>query len=117
MYIYIYIYTHTHTYIHTYIHTHTHIHTYAFLIEKIRKKVDSLERKGWTIMFSWVKAHVGIYGNELADRLAKVAARSEGMNYEFTRIPRSTLYREAEEETKREWQHEWTISHKAAATK
>ena len=51
-------------------------------------------------MFSWVKAHAGIYGNKLADRLAKEAAQSDGTNYEFTRIPKSTLYQEAEEETR-----------------
>ena len=40
---------------------------HAFLTEEIRKKVASLERSGWKIMFSWVKAHTGTYGNELAD--------------------------------------------------
>jgi len=35
-----------------------------------------LERTNWTIAFSWVKAHVGIYGNELADKLAEAAACS-----------------------------------------
>ena len=94
----------------------TYIHS-NLLIEEIRKKVASLERSGWRIMFSWVKAHAGTYGNELADRLAKEAARSEGTNYEFTRIPKSTLYQEAEEETRQKWQREWTTSHKAAATK
>jgi ribonuclease HI len=40
---------------------------HAFLVEEIRKKVASLERSGWKIIFSWVKAHTGTYGNELAD--------------------------------------------------
>ena len=32
---------------------------HAFLVEEIRKKVASLERREWRIMFSWVKAHAG----------------------------------------------------------
>ena len=40
---------------------------HAFLVEDIRKKVASLERSEWKL-FSWVKAHVRIYGNEVADR-------------------------------------------------
>jgi ribonuclease HI len=81
---------------------------HAFLVEEIRKKVASSERSKWEIMFSWVKAHVGIYGNKLANRLAKEAARSDGTSYEFDRIPKSTLHHEAEEEAKQKWQVEWT---------
>jgi ribonuclease HI len=40
------------------------------LIQKIRKKALELEKKEWTIQITWIKAHVGNYGNELADRLA-----------------------------------------------
>ena len=54
-------------------------------------------------MFLWVKAHVGIYGNELADRLAKKAARSDGTSYEFHGIPESTLYHKGAEEAKQKW--------------
>ena len=49
------------------------VRNHSYLIQKIRK-MTSLERENWTIEFSWVKAHVGIFGNELADKLAKAAA-------------------------------------------
>ena len=66
--------------------------------------VASLERCEWKIMFSWVKAHVGIYGNDLADRLAKEAARSDRTSHAYSRIPRSALYYETTEEAKQKWQ-------------
>ena len=90
---------------------------HAYIFEEIRKMVASLERCGWKIMFSWVKDHVGIYGNELADRLAKEAARSDGTSHAFSVIPRSTLYYETAEEAKQKWQDEWTTCYTAAATK
>jgi ribonuclease HI len=46
-------------------------HTY--LIEEIRNRLSILDRADWTIGISWVKTHVGIYGNELADQLATAA--------------------------------------------
>ena len=42
---------------------------HTFLIEEIRKKLAEMRTTNWTIEFCWVKAHVGIQGNELADTL------------------------------------------------
>jgi ribonuclease HI len=57
---------------------------HAYLVTEIRKKLTSMVRTKWKIKFSWVKAHVGIFGNELADRLAKEAARNDETSYEFS---------------------------------
>jgi primosomal protein N' len=75
-----------------------------------------LERTNWTIEFSWVKAHVVIYRNELADQLAKAAVRNRDTTISFNRIPKSTLYSEIEEVTQK-WQEEWESCMKAATTK
>jgi len=41
-----------------------------------------------TINFGWVKEHVGIEGNEAADKLAKQTAKEdENLNFVFHRIP------------------------------
>ena len=53
----------------------SNIHT--FLIEEIRRKLTEMGKINWKIKFCWVKAHVGIRGNELADTLAKGAATNE----------------------------------------
>jgi len=90
---------------------------HGFLVEEIGKKVASLEGSGWQIRFSWVKAHTGIHGNELADKVAKEAAQSTAIHYEYTRIPKSYPCHRAAEEAKQKWQAEWTASNKAAATK
>jgi ribonuclease HI len=46
------------------------------LVQEIRKRAVNLNKKNWRILFTWVKAHVRIYGNEIADRLAKEATKN-----------------------------------------
>jgi hypothetical protein len=58
-----------------------------------------------------------MYGNELADRLAKDAARNRDTTISFNRIPKSTMYSEIEEEVNRKWQQEWENCTKAVITK
>jgi post-segregation antitoxin (ccd killing protein) len=76
-----------------------------------------LERTNWTIEISWVKAHLGSYGNELADKLAKAAACNRDTTVSFNRIPKSTLNNEIKEEATQKWQREWENCMKAARTK
>ena len=41
----------------------------------VKRALLTLDQKGILIKFKHVPAHVGVYGNERADRLAKAAAR------------------------------------------
>jgi len=53
----------------------SNIHT--FLIEEIRRKLTEMGKINWKIKFCWVKAHVGIRGNKLADTHAKEAVTNK----------------------------------------
>ena len=64
-----------------------------------------------------MKAQVGIYGNELADQIAKAAARNRDTTIAFNRIPKCTLFSDIEEEAKQKLQKEWKDCTKAAITK
>jgi ribonuclease HI len=85
------------------------------LIEEIRKKTIALERENWIIEYTWIKAHAGHYGNELADTLAKEATR----NYDtcYNKIPKSEIEHRERDRNIEKWQQQWNISTKGIVTK
>jgi ribonuclease HI len=93
------------------------VNNHSYLIEEIRKRLSRLERSNWEVAFACVKAHSGNLGNELADQLAKRAARGKDKTACCSRMPLGALFRELEEETKMKCQRKWEESPKAAQTK
>jgi len=61
------------------------------LVEEIRKRAVTLNKKNWKTEFKLVKAHAGIHGNEIADRLAKEATQNNYVT--CSRIPKSAINR------------------------
>jgi hypothetical protein len=86
-----------------------------YLIEEIRKKAIALEKHNWTITFTWIKAHTGNYGNELADKLAKEAARNDDIS--FNRIPKSEIFQQVRDQSIAKWQTQWDPTTKGSTTK
>jgi ribonuclease HI len=64
----------------------SNIHT--FFIEEIRRKLTEMGKTHWKIQFSWVKAHVGIQGIELADTLLKEAATNMDITESYKKVPK-----------------------------
>jgi ribonuclease HI len=91
------------------------IHT--FLIEEIRKQLNEMTTKNWKIILRWVKAHAGVIGKELADKLAKEAAAIKNIKETYKRIPKRVIIEELEDDSVKKRQTDWTNSTKGKITK
>ena len=77
------------------------------LVEKLRETLTTLILEGWTVEISWIKAYVGILGNEEADRTAKRAALNEDLQLKYNKIPLSVVTSELQHHNRRKWEDEW----------
>jgi hypothetical protein len=64
-----------------------------------------LNKKNCTIEFKRAKAHAGIFGNEIADRLAKEATQKNYVTYR--RIPKTAVKKNMRKESISKWQRQW----------
>ena len=76
------------------------------IVQQIMLCLCRLTSRSKQVHFCWVPAHVGIMGNELADREAKSVIARESITLNF--IPHSDLKRVIHSYIKKKWQNHWS---------
>jgi len=85
------------------------------LIVEIQNKIRQLMMQNWSTHFRRMKAHTGIKGNELADKLTIEAAEDNSkLKIVNNRIPITTVATELKKEGLTKWHRQWESTDKGA---
>ncbi|CAK1580988.1 unnamed protein product [Parnassius mnemosyne] len=87
------------------------------LAVEIRERLKELKNKDGDIEFYWVKAHIGISGNERADELAKKAALTNKQAAAYDKCPMSFAKRLTRNSNCMRWQQRYNKVTTGAVTK
>lgn len=90
------------------------LHPLAF---KITKNLKTITERNQEIRLFWIKAHIGLEGNERADVLAKEAALSLKCKPHYDRCPVSFAKRTIRQGSVDEWDLRYTTESTASVTK
>lgn len=84
---------------------------------RLKKQIveRALERKGTRVNLKWIKAHVGHWGNELADQKAKEATGKPSVE-KTTKRPFQEVRRLLKEEALSSWQNRWNTQETGRTT-
>ncbi|KAL0852573.1 hypothetical protein ABMA27_016991 [Loxostege sticticalis] len=87
------------------------------LAVQLRSDVAKIAHKGGSLALHWIKAHVGLAGNERADELAKEAALNSKTRADYDACPISHIKGEIRSASLDEWNRRYTESATATTTK